>query len=377
MRLIPHRDAAPAAPPLQPSDLVQAFESIGDNCEFGLVQRYCGAEPLGLFRFSSARIEDLVHALDTDFSEYGGADDLEVLVAVTGRLYCRSRRYGFAYHTSDFVATTQPAAIHRREVGKVAYLKRRLLEDLAGGEKILVRKGGAEDGPAAVDALARAVRRHGPARLLSVRAARNAAEAGTVTRRDETLMLGRVRRFAPYETAYDIDLESWLDLCRNAHALAGDSPAAPPRPAGPNLLAASLPGAVPGWAPRHVLGPAGDDPNVFGRRQRTDRLDPAAIHAFSAWVWIPAGFRGDRVGAAIGHFRHGWRDADLSVRESWQRVWVAAKIPGSYRDLMMGLVATGPAGERFWSTGRRLEVGPLPAPAPQPRAIRIGLGSGT
>jgi len=32
-------------------DLVQRFESLGDNCEFGMVQRYAGAEPLSLFRF--------------------------------------------------------------------------------------------------------------------------------------------------------------------------------------------------------------------------------------------------------------------------------------------------------------------------------------
>lgn len=374
MRFPRHRKTVPAAPPLPASDLVQAFESIGDNCEFGLVQRYCGAEPLGLFRFSSARIDDLVHAIETDFSEYGGADDLDVLVAVTGRLYCRSRRYGFAYHTSDFVETTQPAAIHRREVGKVAYLKRRLLEDLADGEKILVRKGGPEDGPEAVAALARAVRRHGPGQILDVR--EDAALAGTVTRRDDTLMVGHVRRFAPYVTAYDIDLESWLALCRSAHALAKGLPAPLPAPAPPNLLTPSFSTGVPGLAARHVLGPVRDDPNVFGRRQRTDRLDPDAVHVFSAWIWIPRGFRGDRVGAAIGHFRYGWRDADLSVRETWQRVWVAAKIPGSYRDLMMGLVVTGPEGEHLWSTDRRLEAGPVPAPRPQPRAMRIGPGAG-
>ncbi|NEU13238.1 hypothetical protein G3T14_14005 [Methylobacterium sp. BTF04] len=374
MRLIRHRETVPAAPFLPARDLVQAFESVGDNCEFGLVQRYCGAEPLGLFRFSSAPIANLVHALETDFSEYGGADDLEVLVAATGRLYCRSRRYGFAYNTSDFVGTTQPAAIHRREVGKVAYLKRRLLEDLAEGEKVFVRKGDAEEEPDAVAALARAVRRHGPGQLLAVRRPDREALAGTVTRHDATLMIGHIRRFAPYETAYDIDLASWLDLCRRTHALARGLPAPLSAPASPNLLAMA---GLPGLAARHVLGPPGEAPNVFGRRERTDRLDADAVHVFSAWVWIPADFRGDRVGAAIGHFRHGWCDADLSVREAWQRVWVAAKIPATYRDLMMGLLVTGPAGERLWSTGRRLEAGPLPAPAPQPRALRIGLGSGT
>jgi hypothetical protein len=29
-----------------PEQLVMNFESLGDNCEFGIVQRYAGAEPL-------------------------------------------------------------------------------------------------------------------------------------------------------------------------------------------------------------------------------------------------------------------------------------------------------------------------------------------
>ncbi len=35
-------------------DLMLQFESLGQNCEFGLVQRRAGADPLGLLRFDSA-----------------------------------------------------------------------------------------------------------------------------------------------------------------------------------------------------------------------------------------------------------------------------------------------------------------------------------
>ncbi|MCJ2081388.1 hypothetical protein [Methylobacterium sp. J-090] len=363
---LPWRRAAP--PPAAPIEaLATTFESLGNNCEFGLVQRYCGAEPLGLFRFSSVDHDALIHALDTDFRHYGAPDDIEILVAVTGRLYVRSRRYGFAYNTSDFVETTAPESIHRREVGKVAYLKRRLLEDLADGEKILVRKG---DSGAQADALARAVRRHGSGTLLNVRAAEAGESAGRVDERDGWLA-GRVRRFAPYETAYEIDLESWVDLARDADRFVRKRGVSTPAPTLPNRLARSS-----GRAVTHVLGTPTDGVCVFGVRQRTDHLDPNAVHVFSAWVWIPADFRGNRVGAAIGHFRLGWRDADLGMRECWQRVWVAARIPDGFRDLMMGLVVVGPVGERLWSAGRRLEAAPLPGPAPQPWAMTMGLGPG-
>jgi len=39
-------------PVLDDRDLVLQFESIGDNCELGLVQRRAGSEPLGLLRFA-------------------------------------------------------------------------------------------------------------------------------------------------------------------------------------------------------------------------------------------------------------------------------------------------------------------------------------
>ena len=37
-------------PPL--NELLLQFEPIGDNCEFGLMQQYFGAEPLSLLRFA-------------------------------------------------------------------------------------------------------------------------------------------------------------------------------------------------------------------------------------------------------------------------------------------------------------------------------------
>ena len=121
--------------------LLGAFESLGDNCEFGIAQRYAGTDPLGLFRLSSAPIADLTHAVETRFAHYGGPDDIEVRVGAGGYLFCHSRAYGFAYHTGDMAPRVKPADILDREIRRVDYLKERLLADLAAGDKILVRKG--------------------------------------------------------------------------------------------------------------------------------------------------------------------------------------------------------------------------------------------
>ncbi|MFC7663952.1 hypothetical protein ACFQWF_16330 [Methylorubrum suomiense] len=161
--------------------LLGRFESIGDNCEFGLVQRYCGVENLGLLRFSASRIDDLIHALDSDFELYGQGNDLFVYPHASNYLFCRSHRYVFEYNTGHLAGSDDPAAVLKRESRKVAYLKRRFLEDLRLGEKILLRKAGADEGSDAVAALLRAVRRHGSCELLSVRAGR-ADRACAVTR---------------------------------------------------------------------------------------------------------------------------------------------------------------------------------------------------
>src|SRR5579885_2880091 len=52
---------------LPPDQLMMRFESLGENCEFGLAQRRCGAEPLGLLRFASAPLEKLLAGLEGRF----------------------------------------------------------------------------------------------------------------------------------------------------------------------------------------------------------------------------------------------------------------------------------------------------------------------
>ena len=52
------RPAAKTAPRLPLNRTIAQFESLGDNCEFGLLQRQLKAEPLGLFRFSFIESRD-------------------------------------------------------------------------------------------------------------------------------------------------------------------------------------------------------------------------------------------------------------------------------------------------------------------------------
>jgi len=53
---------------LDPAELMLQFENIGDNCEFGLVQRHFNADPVGLLRFAGlGDPRRLIRFLDDDF----------------------------------------------------------------------------------------------------------------------------------------------------------------------------------------------------------------------------------------------------------------------------------------------------------------------
>lgn len=346
---------------------LHGFRSLGGNCEFGFVQRYGGAEPSGLLRFSYTPLPDLIHALDSDFTAFGAPDDLYLAEAESGTYYCASRRYGIWSNTAQTVGSVDPAALLEREYGRVAHLKRRMLAELAEGSKILVRKVGPEEGEADRDRLIRAIRRHGPSPLLRVTAAGPGWAPEPVRWSGEGVLEGSVRRFAPQEEAWDVDLEPWLLLCDSADRARRGLPAEPVRP--PARAVRTLPGT----RAHHARGEA-----ISSFRQDCDAraLSRAEIHTFSAWIWLPEAFAGEAVFAAIDYERLACTAADRALRGRWQRVWVSARIPEGRTRIRVGLVARAPRGQRFWSTGWRLDAGPLPPPEPKPNVRpRTGLAS--
>ena len=62
-----------AAAAMSDRELVVHFESLGDNCELGLVQRRAGVEPLGLLRFAGVPLRNLVRGLNARFANIAEA----------------------------------------------------------------------------------------------------------------------------------------------------------------------------------------------------------------------------------------------------------------------------------------------------------------
>jgi len=235
-------DLDPAPPPpadLDPSDaaMMLRFESLGENCEFGLLQRAAGAEPLGLLRFASTNLQRLIAALDNGFAGLGEPSKLSIETENGQDYMVHDHVFGLHYHAWVKVGEMPPEAVHQREVRRVPFLIRRLTEDLESGHKIFVRHELGRGSDSGTYALLPALRRWGPNTLLYVKVSDAAHPPGTVERREPGLLVGYIERFAPGENAHDFLTPQWLAICRIAQGLVW--PALAPDPPSANAAASN------------------------------------------------------------------------------------------------------------------------------------------
>jgi hypothetical protein len=220
------REAAPAqAVGVMPLDQVlMAFESLGNNCEFGFVQRRGRAEPLGLFRFAGMSLPKMVKALEARLAGIGTPETIEVFPVGGDHEYMvRETWLEMGYHTFRYEGRTDPEDLRQREAKRLAFLRRKLLNDMATGEKIWVWRGEAD--PTEIQPLLTVLRSLGPNILLSVVSADANHPAGTVEWLDRDFMRGYVERLAPHGNIPDIRYRSWFEMCVNAFNLCRSRPA--------------------------------------------------------------------------------------------------------------------------------------------------------
>lgn len=208
-------------------ELVLQFESLGDNCELGLVQRKLGAEPLGMFRFAGAPLDHLLQAMRARFE--GMADPAHIQVQPeNGEYMVKLTKYDFTYHADAKLGEADPEVLHRQQTRTVRFLVEKLIADLTTPSKILVfRQNEALSANDLID-LRIAIAGFGPSVLLWVQPARPGHPPGTVIVADDTLMIGYVSRLATRQDVPDLDLTSWLTMLRKAHAVRPNPAAARP-----------------------------------------------------------------------------------------------------------------------------------------------------
>lgn len=224
------RSSNDAAVPLNPRllplhELMLRFESLGENCEFGLAQRRCGVEPLGLLRFAGTPLPALLAALNRRFEGFGAASTIAVELGSDGQEYMiRDTVYGINYHAWAMSDEISPAALQAREARRLPFLVRKLLEDLTDASKIFVFH--AQDSLSHQQAadLHAALRAYGPCQLLWVDLDDHLNPPGTVVEVAPGLLKGHINRFAPPNNAHDLSLDGWVDLCRAAVAMVDKHP---------------------------------------------------------------------------------------------------------------------------------------------------------
>jgi tetratricopeptide (TPR) repeat protein len=200
--------------------MLLGFESIGDDCEFGMVQRRYGAEPLGLLRWNSVSTEGLLAAFANRFDGIGNPDRTEIIPSGNGEYYIHDKHWGFPLHTFLFTTQVDAATLFPKMCRRIAYLKDKFLADLQAAEKIFVYKS-QEIRLNDLKILHANMRTFGPVRLLCVKQANNDAllkplcgKPGEVFDIAKDLYIGFIDHLGNIDGYWDIAFDDWISICR-------------------------------------------------------------------------------------------------------------------------------------------------------------------
>jgi hypothetical protein len=200
------------------------FESLGENCEFGLVQRHFGVEPLGLLKWVSLAPESLCLALEERFEGLEDPEDLELKI-IGSEYHTYGTRYQMQMHTfiveSEYKgsSTQLRAQLFRR----LRYLKAKLLDDLRSAEKILVWQSGVGShlSEETVLRMHRAILDYGDNILLVVRRHDDENTAPGIENKKPGLLVATLHQVDKLPTrdgnvGVSSPFDGWLALCRKA-----------------------------------------------------------------------------------------------------------------------------------------------------------------
>jgi hypothetical protein len=123
------------------AELMVGFESLGDNCGFGLAQRKAGVEVLNLLRFANTPLVALARGLEDQFGAARRRDEITLALNIVGdpREFMLSIAcYGIRWHTMLYETDATLEDIREPQMAKLVYLQRRFLEGLRTGRKTYV-----------------------------------------------------------------------------------------------------------------------------------------------------------------------------------------------------------------------------------------------
>jgi hypothetical protein len=213
------------------ADMLKQFESLGENCEFGIVQRKLGVEVLGLLRFGYVPLESLLVALDDDFQAALQLSEISVRVhreTQNPEYILEIPRYRFRLHTFVSPDETPESVVLEREAVKLGYLRRRFYAGLQAGRKIYLLKHEQPLVLAEAMAVFLKLNRYGQNRMIYVTAAQEGRRSGSVDLIAPGLMRAHMGVFAPSDAVDSVKPADWLRIAANAVLLDRQWPTAAP-----------------------------------------------------------------------------------------------------------------------------------------------------
>jgi len=189
------------------------FQSLGSSCEFGLVQRRYGAEPISLLRWNSINPTNLIRGLETRFEALDEPGNLDLTV-VRREFILFDRKYSMAMHTFTMEGAVERDKFLAQQVKRAKYLCGNLLADLEEGEKLFVYIDETEQPHSEIARLGRAIRSYGNSTLLYVRVTSDVAKTGKVELGGEGLIFGYISRPGRLSSGeWNIDFQNWEAVC--------------------------------------------------------------------------------------------------------------------------------------------------------------------
>jgi len=212
------------------SELMLSFESLGEKCDFGAVQRHYGVDPLGLLRFAFSPLDRLLAALADRFEAIGTLEDTQFSL-YGDETILTMKKYGMYFHTfvydSELWLPEKRDAFQEQQRRRLRFLKEKLIADLQEPRKIIVYS---SDDRVSVDDAIRlftALRAYGPNALLYVRPADAEHTLGTVEMVQDGLYLGHYPRLANFVAGEQPPFDLWRQMCERTYRLARSSSGGP------------------------------------------------------------------------------------------------------------------------------------------------------
>lgn len=209
---------------------ISRFESLGDNCEFGFVQRRLLHEDGSLFRWARMDIWQLYAVLINNFDNLY---QFEKLVPLRDAMVSETY-YGFGWHSKMYSTASggertfrerdeTRRLVHGVEYRKHNYLVHKFLSKLRAGGVIYVIKSNSGIDPVYLDLIERELRRLSSGAsfwILEIRATKDLSMIGNCLQVSDRRMVGFVSGFADYDTADKFDLEIYEAILAEAVKIA-------------------------------------------------------------------------------------------------------------------------------------------------------------